>query len=146
MQWSIPDPEARSRHVSSPGIHEGTTAIQPSTECLHHPTSDQAHMSSGSTPTRRPRHHLRSSAQELGFQPWLDGPDVTSRVTDKPDSPSILEASGRLLQHSSAAGLSELPYQISTVQSIEQILSSINKSYLQPTDQVVTANKSSSYD
>jgi len=39
------------------------------TECLPHPTSDQAPMSSGPTLTHRARHHLRSSAQEFGFNP-----------------------------------------------------------------------------
>ena len=48
-------------------------------------------------------------------QPRLVGRDITSRTTDEPDSPSTLKVSGRLLQHSSPTGFSELPHQISSM-------------------------------
>jgi len=97
---------------------------------------------------KRPRAQVQSR---------LGGPDVTSRATNELNSPSTLEASGRLLQHNSATGFSELPDKISTAW-IEQILSPVNgtclrsmelvsgqRTYLQLTDQAVTTNRASGY-
>jgi len=113
-------------------------------------------MSSGPTPTRWPRRHLRLNTRTRA-QPRLGVPEVTSQVTNEPNSLSTLEASGRLLQHNSATGFSELPDKISTAW-IEQFLSPVNgtclrsmelvsgqRTYLQLTDQAVTTNRASGY-
>ena len=119
------------------GYNERTNTTRPSTMCLCHPTSEQVPMSSCSTLTRRPRRHLRSSAQELRFNP--DSATPTSPL----GSPTSLisRRHQKLLGDSSSTGQRRDPrdYQIRSK------LHGLNRSYLQPTDQVVAGDESSSY-
>ena len=144
------------------GCNKRTTTIRPSTECLRHPTSDQALKTSGSTPTCGAWHHLRSGTQEFGYNPHssastspqikqlrarvqlrLVGPNITSRTTDGPDSPSTL----KLLEDSSSTA----QRRDSQNYQIRFQLRRLNKSHLQLTDlisgqQILSpANRSGGY-
>jgi len=118
--------------------YKGTIAIRPSTVYLHHPSSDQAPMSSGLTPTRRPRHHLRSSAQELRFN--SDSATPTSPL-DPPTSP-ILPRYWKPPEDSSITAQRRI---FGTTILDFNCIDPTDLISLQLTDHAVTANESSCY-
>ena len=87
---------------------------------------EQAPMSSDSTPTRRPRHHLMSSAQELGFNP----DSVISTSLLEPLASPIFPLHWKLLEDSSSTA----QWRDSWNYHIRFQLYRLNRSYLRLTD------------
>ena len=108
------------------GYNERKTVSRPLTEYLRHPTLDQEPKSLGSTPTRRPRLHLRSSAQGPGFNPDSSAP--TSPL-ELPTSP-IPSRHWKFLEDSSNTA----QWRDSRNYQIKCLPHRLNIPYLRPTD------------